>query len=354
MEYPLDTIKTVSQFDTTVKGPVDCCKRLGLGGLYRGVGLPLVASVLELGTIWSTTKAISRYLQSVTPGNGTPLWHSFAGGAISGFIITHILTPAELVKVRMQTGSYSSTLQCIRQSVKADGWGVLFRGYGATLAREIPGTSIWIGVYEALVQEAANRGRAREDLSSVEIIGFGSIAGMLYWAIPFPVDTVKTSMQAGVTPRNGAVPGFIETAQALYARGGIGAFYRGLTPSIVRAAPASAAILFCSELTQRSLDDVFPPHATTVQEWQDDDGRDDGREHSSRIAGGSAVQGAPSGSGHRSNMAVLEPSDAIHHVMRAAVAASNIWSLWFHDAASHRKRGKDSSDDSESPWRGAR
>ncbi len=359
VEYPLDTIKTVSQFDSTIKGPVDCCKRLGFSGLYRGVGLPLVASVLELGTIWSTTKAISRYLQSITPGNGTPLWHSFAGGAISGFIITHILTPAELIKVRMQTGGYTSTLQCIRQSIKADGVGVLFRGYGATLAREIPGTSIWIGVYEALVHEAANRGKAREDLSNAEIIAFGSVAGMLYWALPFPVDTVKTSMQAGATPRSGAVPGFIETAQSLYARGGVGAFYRGLAPSIVRAAPASAAILFCSELTQRSLDNVFPPHATTVQEWQSDDSRiqreDSGHgsaKGGQRAATGSAPSRSQRSPEHQNSMAVLEPADLLQQGMRAALNASSMWSLWFTDASPNKSKNKN--DDSESPWRGAR
>jgi hypothetical protein len=235
--------------------------------------------------------------------------------------------------------------------------GVLFRGYGATLAREIPGTSIWIGVYEALVQQAAARGRPREELTNMEIIGFGSIAGMLYWAIPFPVDTVKTSMQAGVTPANGAVPGFLDTARALYARGGIGAFYRGLAPSIVRAAPASAAILFCSESIQRSLDEVFPPNATTVEAWQGDDSRiRSNNDTDSRAGTRSAATGSSSAHhspDHSNSMAAVEPSvAAMYALLQATVNLSSVWSLW---SAERPRRGKQADDDeSQSPWRGAR
>ena len=209
-------------------------------------------------------------------------WLDFGAGAISGAIIAHILTPAELIKVRMQAGMYTSTWDCIRSSVSTEGVGVLFRGHAATLAREIPGTAVWLGTYETLVNLAASDGRLRSELSHVELIGAGAAAGVAYWAIPFPIDTVKTVMQAA-SPTAGTPPSMLQTAAAVYKAGGLRGFYRGLLPSLVRGAPGSAAILYTTELIQRMLDTALPPGGTTIGEWK---GEDEGARQGAREAVG--------------------------------------------------------------------
>ena len=47
---------------------------------------------------------------------------------------------------------YRGPLDCIRQSVKAEGLKVLFRGHSGTLLREIPGTAGFFGAYEFAIR----------------------------------------------------------------------------------------------------------------------------------------------------------------------------------------------------------
>jgi hypothetical protein len=76
----------------------------------------------------------------------------FAGG-----LVAFILTPIEMVKSRLQIQTtagalYRGPLDCIAKSVQTEGMGVMYRGYTATLLREIPGTAAWFTVYELVVR----------------------------------------------------------------------------------------------------------------------------------------------------------------------------------------------------------
>ena len=226
-----------------------------------------MAAILEVGTILSTSKVIKAWMHGAAGSTQHQPWHDFAAGGISGAIVAHILTPAELIKCRLQTGGYTSALDCLRRSVAAEGVRVLYKAHTATLIREIAGTAVWLGVYENCLHMMAGGSRSRAELTHLEVIAAGSIAGVWYWALPFPIDTVKTVMQTEAVSTTPA--GIVSTARAIYARGGIRAFYRGLLPSLVRGAPGSAAILYTTELTLRMLDGVFPPNGTSMREWQE-------------------------------------------------------------------------------------
>lgn len=75
----------------------------------------------------------------------------------AGATISILLTPVELLKCRLQVEQSqpksvkkTTSLGVIQNVLKTDGFRGLFRGLSLTLLREVPGTSIWMIVYNWL------------------------------------------------------------------------------------------------------------------------------------------------------------------------------------------------------------
>jgi solute carrier family 25 (mitochondrial carnitine/acylcarnitine transporter), member 20/29 len=80
----------------------------------------------------------------------------------------------------------------------------------------------------------------------------GGLAGVAMWTLVFPIDTVKSALQASETPTNlGAV------VRQLHAKGGVGAFFPGLGPALLRSFPANAATFLGVEIAKKGLNALF-------------------------------------------------------------------------------------------------
>ena len=126
---------------------------------------------------------------------------------------------------------------------------LVFRGSAATLARDGPGSAAYFVVYEYFKRHLTPPG---ESLSLPAVIMAGGLAGVAMWTLVFPVDTVKSALQASATPTS--LPAVI---RALHARGGIGAFFPGLAPALARSFPANAATFLGVEVARKGLDTLF-------------------------------------------------------------------------------------------------
>ena len=93
------------------------------------------------------------------PGNDS-LWAHFAAGSISGAVQSVIASPMELVKTRMQinedaVGSKRRGSLEVLKSVYQNEGGLfrgVFKGWGITLGREIPGFGFYFASYEAMTR----------------------------------------------------------------------------------------------------------------------------------------------------------------------------------------------------------
>jgi solute carrier family 25 uncoupling protein 27 len=124
----------------------------GAAGFWRG-GLPAVqrAGLVNLGEL-ATYDAAKRWASAHAPEGlaaacgcahaaDAPPVHVFSALA-SGFVACAASTPADVVKTRLMAQRhaagpprYSGALDCLRQSVAAEGLGVLYRGFLPTWAR---------------------------------------------------------------------------------------------------------------------------------------------------------------------------------------------------------------------------
>lgn len=152
----------------------------------------------------------------------------------------------------------------------------LYRGFGITALRDI-GYGPYFLSYELMNGFLAARhdsplsgdmkGPASSQLSALELAFSGALAGCIGWAATFPLDVVKTRLQAaplasygssgqqanrplsaGVTP-----PSLGATFKDIYREGGTRAFFRGLGTTLIRAVPANAALFVTYETVKGAL-----------------------------------------------------------------------------------------------------
>ena len=138
-----------------------------------------------------------------------------------------------------QNSLYKNELECIQAVLDNEGWiGLLSRGLGLTLAREVPSYAIYFVAYCTLMSTAMAGG-----LGSMAPLVCGAMSGCACWIPVYPIDVVKTLVQN--TEGSGAASkSAVVVAIQLYMDEGIHGFFNGLTAKLLRAS-LNAAVTFC-------------------------------------------------------------------------------------------------------------
>lgn len=153
-------------------------------------GTTLTAAAAFFVTYEELKKHIPAFLPDNTPGLNHML--SASGGE---FVSCLIRVPTEVVKSRTQTGAYgagSSSLTTAINTLRYEGVRGFYRGFGITIAREIPFTSIQFPLYEWLKRTLSTQYLEGRRPNSPEAAVCGSIAGGIAAALTTPLDVVKT------------------------------------------------------------------------------------------------------------------------------------------------------------------
>jgi Mitochondrial carrier protein len=140
---------------------------------------------------------------------------------------------------------YVNELHCAKKIIEKDGWyGFFFRGLTPTIWREVPRYGLYFVVYDLLMQWEVLKGI---DAFYLPLIG-GAVAGCISWLPVYPADVIKTSMQnteGGQQAISHHHTNPVELGKHMYEKGGgIGTFYGGLTPKLLRAAMINAVTFF--------------------------------------------------------------------------------------------------------------
>ena len=256
--YPFDTVKVRLQGSSRYAGPWSCARAIvreeGPRALMRGLSAPLLGGAVETGINYSTF-ALSRRLLEQRAGAPDAFAVPLAAG-VAGVALSFAVGPAELIKCRMQMGAadarhrYAGPLDAARQLVRAEGAAGVFRGLGATMARECPGNAVYFSVYLSLrdrlrggaapADAAAPRPLAAALADAGAAIACGALAGMAMWLVVLPIDVAKTRKQTA-WPGGPHDVSLARNLALLWREGGAAALWTGLAPTMIRAAPANAA-----------------------------------------------------------------------------------------------------------------
>ena len=112
------------------------------------------------------------------------------------------------------------------------------------------------GSYELFRDWLVVPGQSVSELSVWRVFIAGGFAGVLFWALTYPADVIKSTMQSDelVKPQR-KYASIVDCARKLYTNeGGMPRFFRGFAPCMLRAIPANATMLYVLEKCRQFVD----------------------------------------------------------------------------------------------------
>lgn len=263
--HPFDTIKTRLQTAPPdfYKSTLDCMKQTwrkeGFRGFYAGFMSPLCGQMFFRAASFATFRMV---IATTNPhGKNQPTsFELMRAGAGTGFMISFIETPIDLVKTKLQIcvfggnkdkPKYSSVAECVRYLTKKNGIKSLWQGLVATMVRNIPANAVFFPVSEIVKTKIAQHNDIPiEQLQVHHKLIAGACAGMCYWIGTYPLDAIKGTSQSYKYAER---LGWIGTVNKMWRDGGVGSFTRGFWPCAARSIPACAVMFTTVDLVREHL-----------------------------------------------------------------------------------------------------
>lgn len=191
----------------------------------------------------------------------------FLSGALAGAMTKAVLAPLETIRTRMVVGVGSKNISgSFIEVIEKQGWQGLWAGNTINMLRIIPTQAIELGTFEFVnravtsAQDKWNQkpcpklqiGPLKLNLSfswiSPIAVG-GAAAGFLSTLVCHPLEVLKDRL----TIHPEAYPSISIAVSKIYRDGGIGAFYAGISPTLVGMLPYSTCYYFMYETIKKSF-----------------------------------------------------------------------------------------------------
>lgn len=219
----------------------------------------LFYGAVQFTTYRTTTQALAQ----LGPYRPPQPVESFIAGALGGGLATAGTYPLDLLRTRFAAQGrdriYKSLISSIRGIAVDEGAAGFFRGCSAAVGQIVPYMGLFFATYESLRPMLTGTGGSgtREYIN----LPFGSgdaaagvFASVLAKTGVFPLDLVRKRLQVQGPTRNLYVHrnipeyrGVVNTLMMILRTQGVRGLYRGLTVSLVKAAPASAVTMWSYE-----------------------------------------------------------------------------------------------------------
>lgn len=291
---PFDTIKTRLQVlgqgtalaatlppEMTYKNSMDCVRKMvkneGPFSLYKGTVAPLIGNMILLGIHFPVFSKVRAALEDGEAPGTFSHWKILAAGGAAGAAGSLVSTPVELVRTKLQmqrraalastasgSGSaaanaavedvYKGSLDAFRKIVSRYGlFRGLYSGYTVTLLRDVQGYAWFFYGYEATIHALAGPGKTKADLSYMQVIAAGIMAGFGLWGSMFPIDTIKSKIQAD-NLANPQYKNLRDCYSRTYQAEGFNGMMRGFSAAMWRAIPVNASIFLAVEGARQAVD----------------------------------------------------------------------------------------------------
>jgi solute carrier family 25 carnitine/acylcarnitine transporter 20/29 len=264
--------------------------------LYRGVLPPLISTgavrAVYFGVFEAVKPAATTALGAPRTTGDPTLPVVFVAGSITGLLTAPLTAPMQRLKlIQQRTGG--SLAAAVRRVITTSGLQGLFRGLGLHSALETFGSGCYLLAYYAakasvksILEARRAAGGPEADVDSIVVrSSCGAFAGIVGWLSIYPLDVLRSRVMS-VPPEQSLVPTTtlsraatttVAAAQSTvpgprtlmaeptitqmvssavrdtYASGGYRAFYRGLSFTLLRAAPVAGTVLPIYELGTKWL-----------------------------------------------------------------------------------------------------
>ena len=109
--------------------------------------------------------------------------------------------------------AYTTVSDCVRATIRTNGFKGPFQGLGATLLRNAPANAVYLGSFEVMKDKMASyKGCKKTELPAPWVITAGGLGGLLYWLAIYPVDVVKSAIATdNIDPSKRKYPDMVTT-----------------------------------------------------------------------------------------------------------------------------------------------
>jgi solute carrier family 25 citrate transporter 1 len=179
-----------------------------------------------------------------------------------------VVTPMEVIKIRLQAQhhsladpldapKYRSAPHALFTLIKEEGAGALYRGVSLTALRQGTNQAVNFSAYTELKLLLQNwQSQYHEtQLPSYQIMAIGLISGAMGPFSNAPIDTIKTRLQKTPgEPGQTAISRVTAITRDMFKQEGARAFYKGITPRVMRVAPGQAVTFTVYEYLKDKLE----------------------------------------------------------------------------------------------------
>ncbi|KAJ6263222.1 Mitoferrin [Drechslerella dactyloides] len=267
--HPLDTIKVRMQLSRRRRAPgvkprgfittgVEIVRRETPLGLYKGLGAVVMGIVPKMAIRFSSFEAYKGWGTNKETGKAPAQW-IFVSGLMAGATeAVAVVTPMEVVKIRLQAQQHSladpldvpkyrNAAHCAFTVLKEEGVSALWRGVSLTALRQATNQAANFTAYTQMKQYAL-RVQNLEELPSYQHLCLGLVSGAMGPFSNAPIDTIKTRLQKSPgEPGVSAWKRITAIAGDMWRNEGVSAFYKGITPRVMRVAPGQAVTFMVYE-----------------------------------------------------------------------------------------------------------
>lgn len=222
---PVELTKTRLQIQADMggpakyKGPLHCFQEIykteGMRGVFRGQLITIMREIPAFGTYFASFEMCARAFSGEETSESAGKLAVFMAGGMAGTASWLVSYPIDVIKSRLQSdgafgpSKYSGMLDCLRTSIKEEGFGVLTRGLNSTILRAFPTNAATFVVvssvmkflkqHEDEVEESCNQ--VKEILKTGEtILTRGDISHQMNRLQDTAMKTFKQSQVANLLP----------------------------------------------------------------------------------------------------------------------------------------------------------
>lgn len=261
--YPLDVTKTLIQLQkgSEVKqSTFTVLKSIFKKGVaYKGISSPLAMEGFKRSVKFGATTEFKKFYHSINPTffKENSVAVNVVSGITSGIIEGFIITPFELVKVRLQDplSKFKAPKDCLQHIISKEGYYKLFTtGLEAGALRQSVWNAAYFGSIPWLKSLVLPKNLSREDPKYDQKMLFsnflaGTIGGLLASTVNIPFDVIKSRVQGAVTPEARALYSsttFVTIFKVAKTEG-VKTLFAGWTPKVMRLAPGGGLMFLMFE-----------------------------------------------------------------------------------------------------------
>ncbi|XP_059291616.1 calcium-dependent mitochondrial ATP-magnesium/phosphate carrier protein 2 [Lycium ferocissimum] len=262
---PFDRLKVVLQVQTTRASIGPAVRSIwndgGLLSFFRGNGLNVMKVAPESAIKFYAYEMLKNVIARTKGEEQGDIGASgrLVAGGLAGAVAQTAIYPMDLVKTRLQThvcegGKVPNLGKLSKDILIQEGPRAFYRGLIPSLLGIIPYAGIELAAYETLKDMSRIHILHDSEPGALVQLGCGTVSGALGATCVYPLQVVRTRMQAQHTNTDAAYKGMSDVFRRTFQHEGLRGFYKGLFPNLLKVVPAASISYLVYESMKKNLD----------------------------------------------------------------------------------------------------